>query len=204
MVSRRDYENLKNEKNMIEQRLKKLIKDYNFLTDLNKYPGQNIDYILAYIIPAAADRQRSELTIHCGGTKGLEKGQLVMSRNFCIIGSISYVAPEMETAKVRLITDPESKIPVCIEGLEQKLWMQGNGDNTAKISNVSREIEIPPGQEVYALRQAGFTDWNRYIGTVLKQKYDDTNPLLLVITVKPAWDIEELNEVAIIIEKQQE
>ncbi len=202
-VSKKDYDILANEKNMLEQQLKKLVNDYKFLTDLNSYVGQNVDYIRGYIVPATANLQNSELTINCAGVQGLKKGQLVMARNLTIIGTISNISPETRNAKVRLITDPDSKISVRIDGLEQRLWMQGNGDNTARISNVSRDEKILPEQKVYALRQADFTDWDRYLGTVIKCKPDDNNALLLDITVKPAWNIEELYEVAIIIEKQQ-
>ncbi len=202
-VPRKDYDILANENNVLNQQLKQMAENFQLLTDLNNYVGQNVDYIYGYIVPASANLQLSELTINCAGVKGLEKGQLVMSRNLTIIGTISNIAPEMKNAKVRLITDPDSKIPVRIEGLGQRLWMQGNGDNTAKIGNVSRDIEILPGQKVYALKHAGATDWDRYLGTVLKCKPDDKNPLLQDITVKPAWNIEELYEVAIIIEKQQ-
>ncbi len=202
-VSKKDYEILENQINILNQQLKQMADNFQLLTDLNSYVGQNIDYIYGYVVPAAANINLSELTINCAGVKGIEKGQLVMARNLTIIGTISNIAPEMKNAKVKLITDPESNIAVRIEGLGQRLWMQGNGDNTARISNVSRDIEILPGQKVYALKRAGATDWDRYLGTVLKCKPDDKNPLLLDITVKPAWNVEELNEVAIIIEKQQ-
>ena len=202
-VSRKEYETILHENYLLKKQLRQQIDDLGFYKELNSYVGQNIDYVLGYIIPASANVQHSELTINCAGVKGIEKGKLVMARNLSIIGSISYIAPEMRIAKVKLITDLDSNIPVRIEGLDQDLWMQGKGDNTAKIKNVSKEEKITQGQRVFAIRSAGFTDSERYIGTVLKYKPDDENPLLLDITVKPAWKIEELNEVAIIIEKQQ-
>ncbi len=202
-VSRKDYDILANEKNILEKKLEQLTDNFQLLTNLNSYVGQNVDYILGYIVPATANLQYNELTINCAGVQGLKKGQLVMARNLTIIGTISNISPETRNAKVRLITDPDSKIAVRIDGLEQNLWMQGNGDNTSRIGNVSRDEKILPGQKVYSLRQADFTDWDRYLGTVVKCKPDDKNALLLDITVKPAWNIEELYEVAIIIEKQQ-
>lgn len=199
-VSRKEYETLRNDYFNLTEKYNQQIKDFKYLMELNSFVGQNVDYILGYIIPAAADQQHSELAIHCGGVKGLEIGRFVMARNFTIIGTISYIEPKMEKAKVRLITDPESNIAVRIEGLDQKLWMQGKGDNTAIIRNV--EEKITPGQKVFAIRQAGFTDSDRYLGTVSKCIPDDKNRLLQEIIVKPAWNIRELNEVAVIIKKQ--
>ena len=202
-VSRRDYEILENEKNILDIKLKQMEDNYQLLTKLNSYVGQDIGYILGYVVPATANLQHTELTINCGGVTGLEKGQLVMARNLTIIGTISNIVPELKTAKVRLITDLNSNIAVRIEGQSQRRWMKGKGDNTAKIGKVSTEEKIKVGQKVYAVRNAGFTDWDRYIGTIEKFKPDDENPLLWDITVKPAWKIEELEEVAIIIEKHK-
>ncbi|MBN1973619.1 MAG: hypothetical protein JW787_08260 [Sedimentisphaerales bacterium] len=202
-VPKKQYDELKNRYANLEQQLIKQIKEFRRLSDLNSYVGQNVDYILGDVIPAAADNQHSELTIKCRGTTGLEKGQFVLARNNSIIGRITDIFPQLGTAKVRLITNPDSNTAVQIDGLNKKLYMQGNGDNTAKISMVPKEQDIRIGQQVFALSQPGFIDSDMIIGTISRFKQDDKAPLLWDITVKPAWELEELNEIAVIISKQQ-
>jgi cell shape-determining protein MreC len=201
-VPKKQYEELKNLYANLEQTLIQQRRELKRLSDLNDFVGQNMDYIIGYIIPAAADRLHSELTIDCSrGTLGLEKGQFVLARDNSIIGRITDIFPQLGKAKVRLITDPDSKIPVKIDELDQSLQMQGNGNDTARIGMVSREKDIKEGQRVFALRQPGFLDAPMITGTVSKCKRDDKSPLLWDITVKPAWKLEELDEVAIIIMK---
>ncbi len=200
-VSKKQYDELQNQYVALEQTLIQQRRELKRLSELNSYVGQNYDYILGDII--TADSKHGELTIDCRGTTGLEKGQFVISRDYSIIGRITDIIPQLSTAKVKLITSQDSKIAVQIDGINKNLVMQGNGDNTAKISTVSREQEMKANQKVFALRQPGFLDANMIVGAVSNWKSDDKQPLLWDITVRPSWEIEELGEVAVIIKKPQ-
>jgi cell shape-determining protein MreC len=199
-VPRSQYDTLRNkyanlEQTVIQQRL-----ELKKLSNLNSFVGENVNFILGYVIPASADLQRSELTIRCRGTEGLEKGQFVLARDNSIIGRITDIFPQLDTAKVRLITNPDSKIPVQIEDLNKGI-LQGSGDNTAKISNISTEKEIKVGQQVFVQRDPEFLDASMIAGTVSKCKQDYKSPVVWDITVEPTWKPEELNEIAVIIMK---
>lgn len=202
-VPKKQYDDLVNRYNNLEQTLLQQRRELQRLSELNSHVGKNYEFIHGDVIPAAADSRHSELTISCRGTTGLEKGQFVLARDNSIIGRITDIFPQFGTAKVKLITDPDSKIAVQISGLAKNLQMQGNGDNTAKIGFVSKEQELKTGMEVFALRQSNFLDANMIVGTVTQFKPDDKQPLLWDITVKPSWEIEELNEVAVIVKKTQ-
>ena len=205
IVSRKEYEALRNNYLNLEQMLKTQREKFNKLTGLyNSYIGKDMVFVMGNIIQAAADIQNSESTINCRGTYGLEKGQFVLGENNSIIGTITDISPQLGKAKLKLITDIDSKIAVKIEGWDQKLQMQGNGDGTAKIRMVSKEQKIEVGQNVFALDQAGLLDSPMIVGTVgkiSKREPDAMAPLLWEIIVKPAWELKQLNEVAIIVMK---
>ena len=201
-IPKKQYDALNNSYVNLQQQLLAQQEKFRQLDKLNNSViGQNIAFIMGNIIPAAADRQYSELTINCDTTTGLKKEQFVLARNNSILGRITDISTQLGKAKVRLITDPDSKIRAKIDGLEQNLQMQGNGDGTAKIGMVSREKKIKIGQKVFALPQPGFLDSPMIVGTVTKCKTDDKAPLLWEITVAPAWQLEELDEIAIIVMK---
>ena len=201
-IPRRQYEELNNRYANLNQTLKKERDKFDRLYGLyNSYVGKNMDFVLGDIIPATADREHSELTINCSSTNGLEKGQFVLARDNSILGRITDISPQLGKAKVMLITDPESKIAVKIDGLNLKLQMQGNGDGTARIGKVSNEETIKDGKKVFVLDETGFLDAPMIVGTVSKHDRDYNAPLLWEITVTPSWKLEELDEVAIIVMK---
>ncbi len=166
----------------------------------NEFVWEGVNFVLADVIPAKSDGSRNELTIDCRENVSLVQGQFVLGDN-SIIGTISDVSSR--TASVKLFTDPTSRIAVKIGELDLKMWMQGNGNNTAKIPLVSIEHKIKKGDNVFALKKAGFLDAPVIIGRVDQLKRDDKNPLLWDITVEPACDIEQLEDVAIIIMNPQ-
>ena len=203
-VPKSKYDELENQYLNLEQTLVEQRRKFIQLQELNDYVGKNVAYILGDIIPAAANSRYSELTIQCLGTKGLEVGQYVLARNNSVLGKISYIAPEMGKAKVKLITDSDSKIAVRIDGIDQDFIMQGNGDNSATIRNIRKENTKLTGLKVYARMEPGFTDSDLIIGSISKCDTDDQNRLLWKITVKPSWDIEEIKEIAVIVHNQQQ
>jgi cell shape-determining protein MreC len=195
-VSREKYNELKNQcenliqaREQIEQEFKKLYGLYN------NYAGQNAEFILGYVIPATADRTQNELTIEYKGTKGLTTNQFVVAHN-SIIGRITDILPQFGKAKVRLFTNPASQIAVNVAGLNKV--MQGSGSNSAKILNVSTKNKIAVGQDVFAIREE-FLPSPMIIGKVTQCKIDDRDPLLWDITVSPAWNLDQLDDVGIII-----
>ena len=159
---------------------------------LHAFDGAKL--MLADVITASIDGSHSELIINRGQDNGLAVGQFVLGDN-SIIGTISNVSSR--TAKVRLITDPTSKIAVKIR--ELKTIIQGGGKNLTKVQLLSIKHKVEVGDEVYARKKPGFLDAPMKTGTVIRCKRDDENPLLWDITVKPACDVEKVSDIAVII-----
>ena len=162
------------------------------------YKLESAGLIPADIVQSSLEGPGNELTINRGSKDGLSLGQFVLGCN-SIVGTISDVSPRM--AKVRLITDTSSQIPVTIAKLDISRVMYGTSGNTAKIPMVSKKNKIKVGQNVFACTKPGLLDVPIIVGKVVRCKTDDTNPLLWDITVEPACDIEKLklNNVAVII-----
>jgi rod shape-determining protein MreC len=152
--------------------------------------------MLADVITSSIDRLHSELTINRGAEDGLAKGQFVLADN-SIIGTISETSSR--TARLKLFTDPTSKIAIKVGKLNVERVMQGNGNDSAKIQLLQMEHKVKVGDGIYASKKAGSLDAPMIIGKVAQCKRDDQNPSLWDITVKPACDIERLTSVAVII-----
>ena len=200
VVSRSKYNKLRNHLANVTQWLhqeRQKVEKLSGLRDRSVWKGVN--FVSADIITFSDGSNR--LIINRGENDGLSKGQFVLG-DYGIIGTISGVAPRM--AQVRLVTDPSSKIPVKIAGLNINRVMQGSGNNAAKVKLLSRKHKIKIGDVVCACKKPGFLDIPMIVGTVAQCEEDNENPLLWDITVKPACDIEKLNSVAVVVMNPQE
>jgi len=199
-VPRRKYNKLEIHANNLQAKLWQQEEEFKTLSDLySKYNmWEGVDFALAKVITASNVKgPLNELTIDYRGNARLAKDQFVIGYN-SIIGTIADTSAG--TAHVRLFTNPKSRIPVKIGGLDIKMWLWGNGDNSARIPQVPTEHKIEVGNTVFA-SDAGtrFLHGPVMIGKVARCVKSRKDPLTWDITVKPACDIEKLENVAIII-----
>ena len=197
VVSRREYNQLQNHlANVIKQR-NQAYEEIKKLSGLSsKFPLGSAKLVLAGIIRASIDKSYNEFSIDRGANQGLAKGQFILGDN-SIIGTISDVSAQ--GAKVKLITNTTSTIPVTIAQSNVSGLMEGAGSNSAKIPLIPLKHRIKVGDIVYALKEPGLLDAPIIIGRIDECKKDDGDPLLWDITVVPVCDIERLKEVAVII-----
>jgi rod shape-determining protein MreC len=196
VVSATEYNKLRNHLANVTALLREEHAKVEQLSGLrNRFGLDGASLIPAEIITASMDGV-SELIINRGGNDGLAKGQFLLSDNG-IIGTISEVTAHR--AKVKLVTDPTSKIAVRIDQLGVDRLMQGTGDNAAEILQLQREHKIKKGDIIYARSKPGFLDAPMIVGTVAQCRRDDENPTLWDITVEPVCDIEQLKSVTVIV-----
>jgi rod shape-determining protein MreC len=157
-------------------------------------------FIMADVIKYSINETRSELTINRGQDDGLVKDLFVLGDN-SIIGKISEVSPRM--ARLKLFTDPASRIAVRIGNLNIDRLMQGAGKDEAKIRLLPTKYKVRVGDKVLAGKKPGFLDTSMIIGVVARCERDDRNPSMWDITVKPVCDIERLNSITVIIMNPQ-
>lgn len=170
------------------------------LAKLRDKPGwENVEFRQARIIPVA-----DQMIIDRGTEHGVADGLFVMSlsnrggvgESVSIIGVISGV--DVKTAKIRLITDKGSRIFANIGTLTAPAILEGQGNRTARISNISKEHRINKGDPVYAQKQPGL-DVPVIVGTVASCQVYLDNPLLWDIRVEPVCDVAGLSDVAVVI-----
>lgn len=191
-VPRGEYVKLRNHCDNLEETLRRQREEFERLSWLHDTFWEGADFVVADIM----DRTRSGLTVKYPRNASLVKGQYVLGDN-SIVGTVSDFSHG--TAHIKLFTDPKSEIPVKI-GESVERMMKGAGDNSAKIPLLPKTNKIKVGDKIFASNnKTMFLDAPVIIGTVAQVKTSRKNPLLLDMTVKPACDIEELENVAIII-----
>ncbi len=196
-IPRSEYVKLKNHCNNLQEALTQQREKFKQLSVLCSTDGwEGASFVYADVITPDMDRARSGLTVKYPRGARLAKGQYVLGDN-SIIGTVSDFAGG--TAHIKLFTDPTSRVPVKIgKGVER--MMQGSGGNSAKVPLLDKTNKIKVGDKVYASNsQTLFLDAPVVIGKVAEVKPSRKKPLELDVTVKPACDIEELVNVAIII-----
>jgi rod shape-determining protein MreC len=136
------------------------------------------------------------LYINRGQQDGVAVGQYVMG-DMSVIGVISDVSPKR--AKVKLITDPTSQIPVTIGESEMARVMKGELGNVAKIPYVSALHPVSKGTKVVAKKMPGRLDVPIIAGQVKQCRIDPEDPSVLDITVEPVCEITGLTSVVVIL-----
>ena len=197
VVSRSEYNKLLNQLANVTQQLDEALQKVETLSGFHsKFAAMDAKFVLAEVIKSSS----TEIVINCGQDYSLSKGQFVMADN-SIIGSICDVWAQ--TAQIRLITSPKSKIAVRIGRLNIDAVMRGDGKGSGRIRLVPVKYKVRVGDEVFALKAAGSLNSPMIVGRVSNCRTDDSNPLLWDITVKPVCDMDGLSDVAVIALNQQ-
>jgi cell shape-determining protein MreC len=204
-VDRKDYQQLlttqrqlKNELANVQAKLREALQTNEQLAKLRAEPAWKDVPLLEAGVTVAAGQAQNELIINRGQDHGGAVGQYVMSpADRCIIGTISDVSAR--GAKVRLLTAPDSRIPVSIAGLNARGFMEGRGDGTARIPLIPDKYTIRPGDRVYAEKVPGLLEVPVVVAEVVQCKRDPDNPLVWEITVRPVCDPAGLSDVAVVI-----
>jgi len=201
VVSRERYNRLHNHLANVTEWLKQERQKVEKLSGLRDRPAwKGVDFVLADVIAASVNGLRSELIINRGQKDGLVKDQFVLA-NESIIGTLFKV--DDRTARVRLISDPASKIAVKISQFNMDRIMQGDGNSSAKVQLVSTKYKIKIDDIVYAQKRPGFLSTPVIVGAVSQCKSNDENPLVWDITVKSTCDIKSLTDVVVVVMNPQ-
>ena len=200
----KEYEKLQKEVVNLTALLSEEHKKVEALTGLrSRLPGLQGAKLLPADARATIDNSHSMLTIYFSKKDedyGPVAGQFVLADN-SIIGTVTDVSGGV--ARVKLFTDPTSRIAVTIANFDVNRIMQGVGGNMAKIQLLSTKHKVKKGDVVYACKKPGILNAPMIIARVAKCKTDDENPSVWDITAEPVCDLERLSNVTVIIMNPQ-
>lgn len=162
-----------------------------------KSAWETMQFAPADVIAMSGPAQ-NELIISRGDANMVALGQYVMSlADHSIVGTISDVSAR--SAKVRLITDPDSRIAVSIGELNVRGWMEGRGNGTAGVPLIPTTHKIRRGDKICVQKQPGFLDSPIIAAQVTECRPDPDNPLVWDITARPVCNAADLKEVVVVI-----
>ena len=163
-------------------------------------PDPAAGLVLAKVI----NRRKNEFIINRGSADGVVKGQYVLGDN-AVIGCIEQVSSDISS--VKLVSSSACKLHVKISAPDVNSYfngtIQGDDKEAAKVLNVPKKYKIKEGYYVYAAPKPGILQNSRIIGRISGCATDETNPVLWAITVKPAYDFDDITDVAVIVIKTE-
>ena len=200
-VSRQEYNKLQAAYENLQEKVSEQEKQIEQLSRVRMTePDPAAGLVLAKIV----NRRQNEFIINRGSADGLVKGQYVLGDN-AVIGCIEQASADISS--VKLITSSVCKLHVKISAPDVNSYfngtIQGDDKNRAKILNVPKKYKIKDGYYVYAAPKTGFLLSPRIIGKISRCVGDETKPLLWDITVKPAYEFDDITDVAVIVIKQE-
>lgn len=155
---------------------------------LNYVPPREATYMSAQIIAESGDNFTHMLLVYIGD-KPVRKGQVVMS-NESVIGRVDSVGRHF--AKIILITDINSKIPVLIERTRTRSILSGNNTAFPELIFTRANDHIQAGDIVVTSGVGGLFPAGLPVGFVQKVNDDGS------AAVEPMADISRLEYVRIV------
>ncbi len=197
-----EYYKLKKAYENLSIQYQTLHRDYEKLSRIRKeVPLPWAGLVLAQITSSTRGA-RHELILNRGADHGVATGQMVLSESSdSVIGIVQEASARM--ARIRLLTDSAQNLEVRIRrnGSDREYIgrLTGDGKNACRISLLSRDYDIRPGDMVFAAARPGVLETPLVIGECSQVRPDDEHPLLWDISVKPFDDAFAQTVVAVIV-----
>jgi rod shape-determining protein MreC len=151
--------------------------------------------VAAQVIGTSGSDRSRVVYIDKGSADGLRSEQAVITPDG-IVGKLRDVFPH--TAQVLLISDPSSGAGVILASTRIRGILRGGTSGGVQINNLTADSRIKPGEQV--ITSGGDLVFPRGIpvGTIEKIEPDPQHQPYTAITIKPAADLSELEEVLVI------
>lgn len=112
---------------------------------LNYVPEGAPRAVSARIVGDASGAYAQSLLVNAGGVDGVAKGHIVLSGEG-LVGRVIAVAPR--TARVLLLTDLNSRVPVVVGPGRIRAILAGDNSDRPKLVHIGSDAEIVPGDNV--------------------------------------------------------
>lgn len=162
------------------------------LRALNKVTlAPRFDYITAQVVGNSGGAFTQTITINAGRAQGVRAGTVVMDGT-AAIGRV--VALGTNAARVVLVTDASSRIPVVLKPGDIRALLIGDNTARPKLQFLSRPGQVTKGQRVLTSNHGGVFPKGLPLGTV-DAMVDN------VVRVAPSADFGRLEFVRLVIER---
>lgn len=140
------------------------------------------------------------VTINVGTQQGVEVEMPVVSGGAALVGRVAQVGPR--TAKVQLLTDPNSAIAALLQTSRLTGLVVGQSDGTLRMEYISQEGSVSVGDIVLTSGLGGSMPRGLVIGQVTEVEQID-HALFQTAIVRPAVDFSRLEVVLVITAFEQ-
>jgi cell shape-determining protein MreC len=168
------YQDLTTENKRLQQELLHLTQENALLRTITQFVGEPERRF--FTLPTSGyvvNENHHVLYLKAGRHSHLFLNQPVFSQGM-IVGLIDKLSNE--GARVRLITDQESRVPVYFAKSGCEAILTGNGDGQLEISVRQSALPIQPGDAVYTSGMDGHFPPHHYVGQVIK--VEDENAVI--------------------------
>lgn len=165
--------------------------------DLGFIQKTNFTYEPAEVIAFDPSNLRSAITINKGSESGLSSGMAVISDGF-MVGRISETSSK--TAKVQLITDPNSAIPVTIQETSTNGITKGEIGFGLSMEKIPQGDQVKEGAIVITSGLGGEIPRGLILG-VIEKILRQENSLFASASIRPSANLSTLYRVLVIKSK---
>lgn len=121
--------------------------------------------VSARVIADPGNSYVKSLLLAVGKQEGVREKQAVMASEG-LIGRV--ISATQNSARILLLTDVGSRIPVYIEGVRQKAILSGNNDSTPLLTHMAKDVTLDEGARVLTSGHGGYFPVGLPVGKVIK------------------------------------
>ena len=152
--------------------------------------------VVAQVIGTSGSDQSRLITIDKGHDAGLQHDMAVITADG-IVGKVRDVFPH--SAQVLMMNDQTSGAGVILATTRIRGILRGNGVGQSQIVGLMADSRIQPGEKVLTAGGDEIYPRGLPVGTVEKVVRDPDQDGFIIITIKPAAQIDRLDEVLVIV-----
>lgn len=119
---------------------------------LNFIPDPDPSFVTTRVVGDTGGAFVHSMLINAGGREGIRKGQAVIAGEF-LVGRIAEVG--QRSARVLLLTDINSHIPVLLENSRAKAILTGDNSDRPRLNYLSSNTNAAPGDRVVSSGHGG-------------------------------------------------
>jgi len=119
---------------------------------LNLAPERAVSFVTARVIANSGGAYVRSVMVHAGAENGLGRGQAAVTGEG-LVGRVSEVGSR--TARILLITDLNSRVPVVVEGSQQRALLTGDNSERPSLRYLDTVAGIKIGDRVVTSGQGG-------------------------------------------------